>query len=208
MLDLQAAVQFVKGVGPQRASALAEQGVRTVEDLLYRLPLRYEDRSRFARVAELREGMKVSVAGVVAAAGVRRGRRMSLFEIRLEDETGRLKALWFNQHFLKDVLARGRRVILYGGVERDSYAGGRVMMSSPQYEVIEADDAPQVHTGRVVPVYEKFGPFSGKALRRVLAGLAAGVGDDLADPLPAAVRERLGVIGRGAALRGVHLPGA
>src|SRR5262245_39624668 len=208
MFDLAAPAQFVKGVGPQRAAGLAQLGVATVEDLLFQIPLRYEDRRAFSRIRDLRPGMKTAVTGVVAAAGLRRARRMSLFEIRLEDETGRLKALWFNQPFLKDVLARGRRVILYGGVERDSYAGGRVMMSSPQYEVIEADDAPQVHTGRVVPVYEKLGPFSGKALRRVLAGLAAGVGDDLADPLPAAVRERLGVIGRGAALRGVHLPGA
>lgn len=208
MLDLQAPVQFVKGVGPQRAAALAQEGVRSFEDLLFRLPLRYEDRSRFARVVELREGMKVSVAGVIAAAGLRRGRRFSLYEVRLEDETGRLKALWFNQPYLKDVLARGRRVVLYGAVERDAYGDGRVMMSSPEYELLEEGDAAGVHTGRLVPVYEKLGPLTGKALRRILTGLAASIGNDLPDPLPPLVRERLGVIGRGEALRRVHLPGS
>ena len=182
--------------------------MRSVEDLLFRLPLRYEDRRSFARIAELREGMKVAVAGVIAAAGVRRARRISLFEIRLEDASGRLKALWFNQPYLKDVLVRGRRVVLYGAVERDAFGGGRVMMSSPEHELLEEADAPGVHTGRIVPVYEKLGPLGGKALRRVLAGLAAAVGDDLADALPERVRERLGVVGRGEALRRVHLPGA
>jgi ATP-dependent DNA helicase RecG len=99
-------------------------------------------------------------------------------------------------------------VVLYGAVERDAFGGGRVMMSSPEHELLEDADAPGVHTGRIVPVYEKLGPLGGKALRRVLAGLAAAVGDDLADALPERVRERLGVVGRGEALRRVHLPGA
>ena len=66
--------------------------------------------------------------------------------------------------------------------------------------------APGVHTGRIVPVYEKLGPLTVKPLRRVLAQLAAQVPADLADPLPEELRERLDVIGRGEALRRVHLP--
>ena len=206
-MDLHAPVQYVKGVGPQRAAALEKLGMRTAEDLLLHLPMRYEDRRSFARVAELRPGMKVSVAGEVAVAGLRRGRRMTLYEIRLDDGSGRLKALWFNQPFLADVLPRGKRVVLYGGVERDAYGSRQIVMTSPQYEVVEAEDLPGIHTGRIVPVYEKLGPLAGKALRRVLLHLAEQVPDTLEDPLPAAARERLGVIGRGAALRGVHLVG-
>src|SRR5688500_2118254 len=65
-MDIGASVQFVKGVGPQRAAALAELGVATAEDLLYHLPLRYEDRRSFARIADLQPGMKVSVSGTIA----------------------------------------------------------------------------------------------------------------------------------------------
>jgi ATP-dependent DNA helicase RecG len=204
-MDLQAPVQYVKGVGPQRAAALVGLGVATAEDLLFHLPMRYEDRRAFARVADLRAGMKVSVSGTVSVAGLRRARRMTLYEVRLDDGTGRLKALWFNQPYLKDTLVRDVRVVLYGLVERDSYGGGLVM-TSPQYEVLEAADAPGVHTGRVVPVYEKLGPLTGKALRRVLHHLAQEVPSDLPDPLPEDVRGRLGVIGRGEALRRVHVP--
>ncbi len=206
-MDLHASVQYVKGVGPQRAGALEKLGIRTAEDLLLHLPMRYEDRRSFARVAELRPGMRVSVAGEIAVAGLRRGRRMTLYEIRLDDGSGRLKALWFNQPFLVEVLPRGTRVVLYGAVERDAYGSRQLVMTSPQYEVVEADDATGIHAGRIVPVYEKLGPLTVKPLRRVLRHLAEQVPETTEDPLPAPVRERLGVIGRGAALRGVHLAG-
>jgi ATP-dependent DNA helicase RecG len=203
MFDLSAAIQFVKGVGPERAKALAAEGLATVEDLLFRMPMRYEDRRTQSRIADLRPGMRAAVSGTVAAAGLRRTRRMPLYEIALQDESGRLKALWFNQPYLRDVLPRGSRVVLYGDVQRD---GRALLMSSPQFEKLEDDDAGGVHTGRIVPVYEKTGPLSGRVLRRVLFTLAAQVPDDVPDPLPPEVRERLGLMARGAALRRVHVP--
>jgi ATP-dependent DNA helicase RecG len=208
MFDLASPVQYVKGVGPQRAAALEKAGIHSAEDLLHHLPLRYEDRRSFVRIADLQDGMRVSVAGTIAVAGLRRARRVTLFEIRLEDGSGRLKVLWFNQPFLKDTLTMGRRVVLYGAVERDSYGGRYLMMASPQYEVFDETDAPGIHTGRIVPIYEKLGPLTGKALRRVLTGLAQQVPDALPDPLPSEVRERLAVIGRGEALRRIHMPAA
>jgi ATP-dependent DNA helicase RecG len=206
-VDLQAPVQYVKGVGPQRAAGLEKAGVCTAEDLLLRFPLRYEDRRSFARVADLRPGMRVSVSGEIVVAGLRRARRMTLYEIRLDDGSGRLKVLWFNQPYLRDVLEKGRRVALFGLVERDS-PGSRVLaMRSPQYELLDATDAPGIHTGRIVPVYEKLGPLTAKPLRRVLTGLAEKVSPELPDPLPADLRARLAVVPRGEALRRVHLPG-
>jgi len=209
-VDLASPVQYVKGVGPQRAAALARAGIATAEELLFHLPLRYEDRSQVVRIAALQPGMKLSVEGSITVAGLRRARRMTLYEIRLDDGSGRLKALWFNQPFLKESLVAGRRVRLFGAAQRDAYGGRQLMMSSPQYEILEEDDGggAGVHTGRVVPVYERLGALTGNALRRVLAGLAARLPDDLPDPLPAELRQRLGVIGRGEALRRVHVPEA
>ena len=206
-MDLQAPVQFVKGVGPRRAEALAKLGVRTAEDLLLHLPMRYEDRRSFARVADLRPGVRISVAGEIAAAGLRRARRMTIYEIRLDDGSGRLKAVWFNQPFLKDVLARGKRVVLFGLVERDAFGSRLLVMRSPQHEVVEGEAEGGVHTGRIVPVYEKLGPLTAKPLRRILAHLAEQVKGTLPDPLPPDLRERLGVVGRSEALVRVHRPG-
>jgi ATP-dependent DNA helicase RecG len=206
-MDLQAPVQFVKGVGPQRAAALEKAGVRTAFDLLLHLPTRYEDRRAFARVADLRPGMRVSVSGDIAVAGLRRARRMTLYELRLDDGSGRLKAVFFNQPYLRETLSRGLRVVLYGLVERDAFGSRMLVMRSPQYELVEGDEHGGIHTGRIVPVYEKLGPLTVKPLRRVLAHLAEQVPADVEDPLPAELRQRLGVIGRGEALRRVHLPG-
>jgi hypothetical protein len=206
-VDLQAPVQYVKGVGPQRALALEKLGVLSAFDLLLHLPMRYEDRRSFARVADLRPGMRVSVSGEIAVAGLRRARRMTLYELRLDDGSGRLKAVFFNQPYLRETLPRGRRVVLYGLVERDAFASRMLVMRSPQYELVEGDEHGGIHTGRIVPVYEKLGPLTVKPLRRVLAHLAEQVPADVEDPLSAELRQRLGVIGRGEALRRVHLPG-
>jgi ATP-dependent DNA helicase RecG len=207
-MDLESPVQYVKGVGPQRAEGLAKLGVRTAEDLLLHLPMRYEDRRQFARLCELRPGMRVAVSGRVAAAGLRRARRLSIYELRLDDGSGRmLKAIFFNQPFLRDVLPTGQRVVLFGLVERDAMGSRLLVMRSPQYELVEQDDHGGIHTGRIVPVYEKLGSLTVKPLRRVLAQLAQQVPADLPDPLPPELRERLPVIGRAEALRRVHLPG-
>jgi ATP-dependent DNA helicase RecG len=206
-MDLQAPVQYVKGVGPQRAESLARAGVRTAEDLLLHLPMRYEDRRSFARVADLRPGMRVSVSGEVAVAGLRRARRLTIFEVRLDDGSGRLKAIFFNQPYLRETLPRGKKVVFYGLVERDAMGSRLLVMRSPQYEIVEQDEHGGIHTGRIVPVYEKLGTLTVKPLRRVLAHLAEQVPAGLEDPLPPDLRERLSVVGRGEALRRVHLPG-
>jgi ATP-dependent DNA helicase RecG len=204
-MDLETRVQFVKGIGPQRAESLEKAGVRTVLDLLFHLPLRYEDRRAFAKISALQPGMRVSVAGEIVAAGLRRARRMSLYEVRVEDGSGRLKALWFNQPYLRDSLVRGKRVVLFGTVERDAYASRQLMMASPEAELIGPEDE-GVHTGRLVPVYEKLGPLSGKALRRILARVTAELPPDLADPLGDDVRLQLGVVPWREALLRVHHP--
>ena len=203
-MDLASSVQFVKGIGPRKAEELSACGIRTVEDLLLHLPMRYEDRTQLVRIADLRPGMKVAVTGTITVAGLRRARRVSIYEVRIDDETGRLKALWFNQPFLKESLARGARVTLFGEVAPDSYGGRQLMMSSPQHEVLD-EEAAAVHTGRVVPVYEKLGPLTGKMLRRILTGLAPAAAA-APETLPEDVRAALGVIGRGEALRRVHVP--
>jgi ATP-dependent DNA helicase RecG len=206
MLDLSTSIQFVKGIGPERAAALEREGITTVEDLLFRLPMRYEDRTLFTRIADLKPGAKTSVSARVAVGGLRRTRRMPIYEALLDDGSGRrLKAVWFNQAYLRDVLPSGTRVVVYGEVERE-VAAGPLVMTSPQFEKLDEDDAGGIHTGRVVPVYEKTGPLTGRMLRRILFHLAQQVPEDLADPLPAGLRERLGLIGRGLALRRVHLP--
>ncbi len=79
--------------------------------------MRYEDRSRFARVIDLRPGMRVSVSGEITVAGLRRARRMTIYEVRLDDGSGRLKAVFFNQPYPRRRSREGRGWSLFGLVE-------------------------------------------------------------------------------------------
>lgn len=185
---------------------MGEAGVRTVEDLLWRLPFRYEDRSRFVPVAALRAGEKALVSGRVTVCGLRRASRMSLFEARLDDGTGRVKALWFNQPYLRDSIVRGSRLVLYGAVERDSRGSG-LMFSSPEFELLDDDEeTASVHVGRIVPIYEKLAAFSGRQVRRWMAGVVDALPSQLPESLPQTVRADLGLVGRREALVAVHRP--
>src|SRR5258708_72553 len=216
MDPLQGPLQYLKGVGPRRAADLQRAGLSTVEDLLYRFPTRYEDRGHFQTIASLKPGVEASVAAEVLSCGIRPTRRprFKIFEMLLRDQTGSLRAVWFNQPFLKDVFHPHQRVILFGKLELTSHG---LQMPSPQYEtlgdepleVAEEGNAPDtVHTGRIVPVYEKTGQLTAKMQRALVYQALQAMPAQLPDPLPAGVRRRQKLIDRRDALEQVHFPDA
>jgi ATP-dependent DNA helicase RecG len=214
---LQGSLQYLKGVGPRRAADLQRAGLATVEDLLYRFPSRYEDRGHFQTIASLKPGVEASVAVEVLSSGIRPTRRprFKIFEMLVRDQTGSLRAVWFNQPFLKDVFHPHQRVILFGKLELTSHG---LQMQGPQYEVLgdePADDevtdpaeagVATVHTGRIVPVYEKTGQLTAKMQRTLVHQALQAMPTPLPDPLPAAVRARQKLIDRRDALEHVHFP--
>ena len=199
-------LQFLKGVGPRRAADLEHVGLVTLEDLLYRFPLRYEDRSHLQPIASLRPGHAVSIAGRVLACGLRSTRRpgFKIFEAAIDDGTGSLRAVWLNQPFLRDIFMRGQHVVLYGVVEMRGSVS--LQITNPQYEILDAEDGETIHTGRIVPVYEKTGAVTPKMQRRLVYDALQRLPADLPDPLPEDVRARLGLPARYAALLATHFP--
>ena len=140
------------------------------------------------------------------SCGIRPTRRprFKIFEMLLRDQTGSLRAVWFNQPFLKDVFHPHQRVILFGKLELTSHG---LQMQSPQYEIL-GDEAGRrrrrprtgtlpatVHTGRVVPVYEKTGQLTAKMQRTLVHQALQAMPAQLPDPLargraPAAEADR------------------
>jgi ATP-dependent DNA helicase RecG len=210
--SLQSSLQYLKGVGPRRAADLERVGLHTVEDLLYRFPIRYEDRGSFQTIASLRPGVAASVLGEVVTYGVRPTRRprFKIFELLLRDRTGAIRAIWFNQPFLNDVFKPHQRVILFGKLELTSHG---LQLQSPQYEILAADaadaeipDQETLHTGRIVPIYEKTGTLTTKMQRVLVHHALAQLPASIPDPLPAEIRERQSLIDRRTALHDVHFP--
>ena len=207
MLDLSSRVQFVKGVGPRKAEALAGVGITTVSDLLLYLPFRYEDRSRVRSIGDLRPGEDATVLATVVGVHVKRTRRprFKVLEVMVEDESGPIRAIWFNQEYLKDILQAGRQVLLYGKVEL-SRRGGGLELKSPQYELVEEGDFEPTHTGRIVPVYERVGPLSPRMLRKICHLLVENLPSDVPGLLPDSLCERHKLPSRREALARSHFP--
>ena len=163
---LQMPLQYLKGVGPRKAADLKKAGLNTVEDLLFRFPRRYEDRSRMQKIISLRPGMTAAVSGTVLNAGLAHTRRpgFRLFSALVQDESGQIQAVWPNQAFLKDVIKSQQRIVLFGKVEIWGSRG--LQITDPEFEIVK-DGEPgtgsgeparsQLHTGRIVPVYERTG---------------------------------------------------
>ena len=203
---LATSLQYLKGVGPRRAADLENAGLLTVEDLLYRFPTRYEDRSRLQAIASLKPGQPVTIAGRVLACGLRSTRRpgFKIFEAAIDDGSGSLRAVWLNQPFLQTIFARGQRVVLYGPIEMRGSVS--LQLTNPQYEILDDEDGETIHTGRIVPVYERTGTITPKMQRRLVHEVLQRLPADLPDPLPEAVRMRLGMPSRYAALLAAHFP--
>jgi ATP-dependent DNA helicase RecG len=213
---LQTSLQFLKGVGPRRAADLKRAGLATVEDLLYRLPFRYEDRSRMQPIASLRPGARAAVLGDVKSAhlAVTRRRGFKIFHALIGDASGAIRCLWMNQAFLADILKPRVQVIVFGDVTLDSTG---LHFMNPEYEIVspggEADDdagaASQsggVHTGRIVPFYEKTGSVTPNMQRRIVRQAIDQLPSELDDPLPPALVARLELLPRRAAIEAAHFP--
>ncbi|HEV8201931.1 MAG TPA: ATP-dependent DNA helicase RecG [Candidatus Polarisedimenticolia bacterium] len=210
-LTIDAPLDTVRGLGPQRAKALREAGIATVEDLLLHLPFRYEDRTAFLPIASLMPGVRGTVRGQIRSAALRRTRvrGFSLFEALVEDGSGTIRVVFFNQPWLRTHLVRGREVILYGEV-KPSRAGRRgLALESPQIEIPEKDgEAEGIHMGRVVPIHPRLPGLSPRAVRTLVHRLLRELPELLPEPLPPGVAERRGLPPRGEALRAVHFPDA
>src|SRR5262249_12108538 len=199
-------LQFLKGVGPRRGADLERAGLVTVEDLLYRFPIRYEDRSRLQPIASLKPGRPASIIGRILSCGVRSTRRpgFKIFEALIGDASGALRATWLNQPFLRDVFKTGQTVVFYGPVEMRGYGG--LQLTNPQYEILDDEDVETIRTGRIVPVYEKTGAVTPKMQRRLVFDALQRLPADLPEHLPDAVRGRLGLPTRYASLFATHFP--
>ena len=141
MLDLGTPIQFVKGIGPRLAETLSAKGISVIEDLLYYLPFRYEDRINPRTIAELCPGEMASVIAEVRTSALLRTRRMPIMEMTAGQGRATLKCMWFRGTYLKDRFQPGQMVALYGKVEQDSRGRGGLQMLQPQFEILDEAEA-------------------------------------------------------------------
>ncbi len=206
------------GCGPKLAEAAAEAGIGSVGDMLWHLPRLHRDRAEALPIGELKIGEEATILGVVRSANVRRipRRRLTMLEVEIADESGPVKATWWNQHWLADRMKPGTRVLVQGSLDRRGF-------KPKAMEVIEADSGERppsgadsrprvgarppagIHTTGRVPVHPATERLRQQRLRE-WAWQVTALAPHAVEGIPAEVRARLGLGGAADALRAAHFP--
>ncbi len=201
---LNASLKALKGVGPSLAEAAADAGISTVGDLLLRVPHGHRDRTVIP-VADLEVGkqatIRVEVLGSQPQPFRRRG--LSITAVKVGDDSGSVRATWFNQPWVARELLPGTRLLLTGSKDK---RGFRVS----EYELLIAEKEGEGHphpppATRLVPVHPATEQLKAQRIRQWVGQAMAWAGNVI-EPLPAELRSRRGLAGVADALKAVHFP--
>lgn len=202
MAELNSDIRYLKGIGQQRANALAKMGITTLRDLICYFPRTYEDRTQTVPIAALQSGIPACVHALVATeptlSRVRRG--MELVKLRIADDSGSIDLTYFNQSYVREQLKKGQTYVFFGKV---TVEGSHRTMLNPLFE---AEDAPSSLTGRIVPVYRLT---SGISQKMLISAIRRGLDECenvLPDALPETVAEKAMLCKVPFAYENIHFP--
>ncbi len=202
MPNLNTPIEKLFNIGSVYVGKLHKVGIKTAGDLLFYFPFRYDDFSEVKKISEVELGEKVSVVGkIIDIRNVRTWKRkMNITEALVEDDSGAIKAVWFNQPFLVRNLKIGANVSLSGKV---AYAQEGLQLSSPAYELLGRGQV--LHTARLVPVYHETEGLSSKWLRAHIKPLLK-LANEVEEYLPYEIIENQKLFGLTEAIRQIHFP--
>jgi ATP-dependent DNA helicase RecG len=205
---LTLSLMCLKGVGPKRASLLAEKGLHTILDLLFLTPLRYEDRTQVVPLEKTETGIPVLVKGEVVSGReeVFYPSRKRAFKVILKDETGRLELIWF--HYRKQHVAQftasGKELLVYGRIQINR---GQRQMIHPEVTPLRSNGGQSTADQLgFYPVYPGIQGISPNILRGMIKTALADYLTDLIDPVPERITSRLGLPDLAGAIRHTHFP--
>lgn len=202
MLSPDTPIERLPKVHKRIVPALKHLGIRTLTDLLFHFPSRYEDFSNVKKIKEVAQGETVTIQGIIKKVSMGRTARkhMALVEARLEDETGIIRALWFNQPFLARILKEGTRMNVSGKIALGPQG---LYLQNPAHERI--GNAPSVHTAGLVAMYPETRGITSRWIR-FLIKTHIDRAETLPDPLPEETKQKFDFPDIAAALRTVHFP--
>lgn len=202
---LQTPLRFLKGVGPKRAEQMAGLGLRTIEDLLYHLPFRYEDRRQIKTIGQAIVGREESFIGKLVALQRKfiPSRRRSLLLGTLADGTGSLGLVWYRvPPYIMNGLSKGQELLVHGKVERGTGAEKRIV--HPQFTPLEAGDHEEQE--RILPIYLRPSGIPLSTVRKWVTSALAEYGQFVPSFLPQPVIQRQGSMDLRRAMAQVHQP--
>jgi len=201
--DLTIPIRYVKGVGPKKTEILSKVNIETIQDIFYYLPYRYEDRSNFVSVSDLEVQSTVTVKGEIKTLDSFRTRKgIDVFQIKVDDGTGVIYAVWFNQSYIRKFFMTDQKIILYGKIELYD----KLQINHPEYEICTGDDKDSMHIGRIVPIYHLSSNIGQRYLRTVSYNAIDQYKRSLEDILPTKIRARNRLVDLSFAIQNIHFP--
>ncbi|HKZ83618.1 MAG TPA: ATP-dependent DNA helicase RecG [Anaerolineae bacterium] len=190
----------IPGIGPSIAEKLGRLGVKTIRDLLFCLPRRYDDFTALRPINRLQYGEEVTIIGSVWEVGMRRTRGgAQIVQATISDGSGTIQCTWFNPYLI-DKIRRGQQIVVSGKVTE--YLG-RLTFQSPEWELLEKD---LLHTARLVPIYPLTEGLTGRGMRKLMRRAVDEWAGRVPDSLPDSVLASTGLFSLSRAIQQAHFP--
>lgn len=203
MLTLDSKIEQIQKIGPVYQKKLSKLGIKTIRDLFFHFPHRYENLSQLKPIKELRLGEKATIQGKIKQIQNTRTwqKKITITEALIQDNSGTIKAIWFNQPFLINALEQGKTINLAGKVATKDKT---LLLSNPSYEIIYPYKT-TTHTGRLVPIYHETAGLSSRYLRFVIKPIL-NLTNQFKDFLPESIKKQNQLISLSQAIKQIHFP--
>ena len=200
-------MQFIKGVGPKKAILLEKLRLTSIEDCLYFLPFRFEDRSQFQNISQAVSGQYVTLTGEILSSGIIfMGRRKRVFEVIIQDKTGVIRAKWFrfNETYMKEKFQTGKEFIFSGKLSINKRSGLEII--HPDTEQVSGENISSLEIGKIVPVYHITDGLHLKSIRAIIKNVLDKYLHLAEEFLPDDLIQRYNFMPRSEALDQSHFP--
>jgi len=206
-MKLSVPISDIPYVGPKTATRFERLGIKTLRDLLFYFPKRYEDYSAITPIAKAKKGEKVCLRAKILTIQTRRTPRKKMFltEAIIEDDSGALSVIWFNQPFVTKQLKKGCLALFVGSIQ---FNQKKMLLSSPSYELLAEpgrNKSVSIHGNRIVPIYRETTKITSKFLR-MLVWINLRHIEEIKEHLPSEIIKRNDLMPLEQALKEIHFP--
>ena len=199
---LDSPVTAIKSIGPEKSRKLSRLGILTVKDLIEHFPRDYEDRSQVVPISEIKLNEENTFRGRVRGIPEdMRVKNLRIVRARIEDSTGGILAVWYNQPYMKKAFKEGAEYIFTGKAVRKY---NNIEIQSPEFEIVSEGSI--LSGGRIVPVYSSTSGISQKMLRSIIKDTLDYAGNQIHDFIPTSIRKKYKLCDRNYAVSNIHFP--
>jgi ATP-dependent DNA helicase RecG len=207
-MELERKLAEIKGIGPSLQKKLKKLDIETVEDLLFHFPSRYLVAPSFKRIEEIKAGEEARIlAKVLEIENLTTWKRkFILTQAILQDNSGSIKAVWFNQPHLLKVIKKESWLVILGKIKIDEYG---IYFNNPEYELVSGPNFKEgnlLHTRNIIPIYPQTEGLSSRWLRKTIKKLLLLTKKNIKEWLPQEILKREKILSAKEALFNIHFP--